>query len=574
MRPRWAPLRPFAIVAVAVAVLVLGVVGFQQAKPTYSFWDSLYGSIQLFGLAGGVPPSPPTTLNIARFLGPLLVGYAAIRGLVILFRQQLQTASLRLRMRDHLVIAGLGDVGYRVAMLFHGLGAPMVVIEANPANPHVFSCRAKGITVLIGNAADKALLQRTRIHRAAYLVTSCGHDAIDLEVVHAARKALLQTKRRHLPTFVHLDDARLWRTIRTSTVAVAAQDPIWLEPFNMIESGTSLLFESTNPFDGSDSAKIVIAGDVEMARSLAIQATRVWLNASKAPSNLSIDLIGPAANGAAAALGVAHPELNRLINLRILEAEVEAQADELMRAATHAYVGFWDEADGLAAALVLRARAGGSGVPVTLVIRDSDSAVASVARRAGLEEFGIYTWGLGHDFLDRGTNEIVARAKHEHYVDAELAKGGKLGDWPSLRHWEDGLAEHFKDSNRFAAAGVARVLDRADYAVVPAPLAPIRDLIESPFTPDELDVLAEAEHRRWMEDLIENGWTLGTRDDANKVHPDLIPYARLTPDAKQKDRDSVLALPEVLRRAGFAIEKVERRPVTSDEEPLAPNTMG
>ena len=78
--PHWQDVRPFVMLALALSVVVLGTFGFHQVGGArYESWaNCFYAGLQLFGFGGSVP-SPPAALQIARFLGPLIVGYAAMR---------------------------------------------------------------------------------------------------------------------------------------------------------------------------------------------------------------------------------------------------------------------------------------------------------------------------------------------------------------------------------------------------------------------------------------------------------------------------------------------------------------
>lgn len=54
------------------------------------------------------------------------------------------------------------------------------------------------------------------------------------------------------------------------------------------------------------------------------------------------------------------------------------------------------------------------------------------------------------------------------------------------------------------------------------------------------ETLAELEHIRWCRFHLLRGWRYGpVRDDGRLIHNCLIPYARLTEEEKQKDRDNV-----------------------------------
>ena len=53
-----------------------------------------------------------------------------------------------------------------------------------------------------------------------------------------------------------------------------------------------------------------------------------------------------------------------------------------------------------------------------------------------------------------------------------------------------------------------------------------------------------------------NGWRFGSeRDDAQKIHPNMVPYDDLSEADKQKDRDSVIEMTKILRAEGMVITR-------------------
>ncbi|MEA2176743.1 MAG: hypothetical protein QOG77_40, partial [Solirubrobacteraceae bacterium] len=69
---------PLLLMLVPV-VLGLGTWGFlAMKKPDYDVADSLYRSVTLFGFGGAVEQRLPLQLNVARFVAPLITGYAAV----------------------------------------------------------------------------------------------------------------------------------------------------------------------------------------------------------------------------------------------------------------------------------------------------------------------------------------------------------------------------------------------------------------------------------------------------------------------------------------------------------------
>src|SRR5215469_5145049 len=80
-RPVWLDVRPIVLAFLTIAVFVLGTIGFQQYEHAHGehpqVLDSFYRTMTLFELDGtDTQPPIPWAMEVARFLAPLLVGYA------------------------------------------------------------------------------------------------------------------------------------------------------------------------------------------------------------------------------------------------------------------------------------------------------------------------------------------------------------------------------------------------------------------------------------------------------------------------------------------------------------------
>ncbi|WP_310601175.1 RyR domain-containing protein [Desulfobulbus sp.] len=143
------------------------------------------------------------------------------------------------------------------------------------------------------------------------------------------------------------------------------------------------------------------------------------------------------------------------------------------------------------------------------------------------------------------TRESLAEAIHEHYRREQLNnKSDELAPWKDL-------AWSFKESNRGQADDIGAKLRRANLAVRKA--EPGREKLFS-FSPELIEQLAEMEHGRWVVERLVDGWNHGEqRDNEKKTRPQLVPWHRLPESEKQKDRDAVAKIPELLRQAGYEI---------------------
>jgi hypothetical protein len=114
------------------------------------------------------------------------------------------------------------------------------------------------------------------------------------------------------------------------------------------------------------------------------------------------------------------------------------------------------------------------------------------------------------------------------------------------------LSEDLKEQNRQNVRDIPIKLASAGYIMIPARSN------DPPFNfPGELlEVLAEAEHERWMQSKLDNGWEYApATDKTKKLLKCLVPWDKLPEEEKEKDRMMVRGIPQILARAGYAIIK-------------------
>jgi TrkA-N domain/RyR domain len=572
-------LRPLVVTLLGVTTVVLGTIGFHRLHDKhYDVIDSMYRAVTLFGLAGNVDPPVPLALQVARILGPLLTGYAAIKGLLAISREQVQLLGIRMFIRDHVVVAGLGTTGQRLAAAFHEAGFRVVAIEKNAAAETIPGARERGISVVRGDATDPAILRHARVGQARHLIVSCGLDGTNVDVSGAAGRLVTSHRRGVLTALVHLEDLTLWQALRAEAVAAATRVPFRLEFFNIAATGARLLLERHPAFEppGEQPRRphVVVVGLDGVGEELVLALVGTWHATGVGPSEeLRITIAGPAADALVAELRERHPELDELCALDGRPAALESAMFRRGRVmlepdgscdVSHAYVSLNEESAALAAALALHADPAARAVPVVVAVADEDAGVAMALAAEGgsfaaIEPFGVLSGALSPILLLRGTNEILARAKHNDYLREERALGSTPADNPSLRPWEE-LPESLKESNRRFADGIGPKLEAAGCALVPAPLGRA-DEDGFAFSAEEVETLARAEHERWAEDLRRDGWrpTAGEKDPGRRLHPLLVSWEQLPEVERDKDREPVRDLPRMLARAGFRLYRTPGR---------------
>lgn len=181
-----------------VALLIVGALLFQTFEPQrrIPFVQAVYYTFSL--LFAQPPESFPAAipLRVLFFAVPIL-------GLTVIIESMIELAQmLRDRRRseqswckimaqshrDHVVIVGLGKLGYRTFLILRRLGHRAAVVEQNEQNQFLDEVRKDGSPFLIGDARRESLLAEAGIARARAVVVCTDNDLTNLEVALDARR--------------------------------------------------------------------------------------------------------------------------------------------------------------------------------------------------------------------------------------------------------------------------------------------------------------------------------------------------------------------------------------------------
>jgi uncharacterized membrane protein len=149
--------------------------------------------------------------------------------------------------------------------------------------------------------------------------------------------------------------------------------------------------------------------------------------------------------------------------------------------------------------------------------------------------------------------EHLAQAIHDDYgtihksgAEAAVTRNQVPGS-ASLGPWDE-LPEEFKESNRAQARQIGEKL-----AVIGCLMVPVFDsTLGFAFDDGELQLLARLEHERWMKERTAQGFEPGPARHG-RVRPDLVPWERLSDEARARNIQAVRRIPEMLARVGFQV---------------------
>jgi hypothetical protein len=148
--------------------------------------------------------------------------------------------------------------------------------------------------------------------------------------------------------------------------------------------------------------------------------------------------------------------------------------------------------------------------------------------------------------IDPDTLRRLARTIHERYLAERTREGVSIGATSAMVPWDE-LDDDLRRANLDQASDVLAKVARVGAVVCPGP-----DPAGFAFTRAEVERLSRLEHVRWARQRRASGWTYGPiRDDKRKHHPDLIPWRQLSEEAREKDRQVVRNVPDLLAAAGL-----------------------
>lgn len=576
----WSAVRWPVIGALASLALVLGYAGFDahldRLDPTRSFWDKLYLSLQLFGLeSGGVTPPVPPALSVARFLAPLITGYAAISAVASIFREQMARARVRWLARDHVVVVGLGRTGSLLAHEFRRRNRRVVVIEADAANGAIGECREEGATVFVGDARDSTLLASARVDRARYVFAVSDDDGINAQIAIDARERVDRRRGAPLTCFVRVLDVDLAELLAAEMATSGGDAPMRLEFFNPSERGAPALLNEFPPFDDrgqvpAGKPHVLVVGLGQMGSRLVVHAAARWREAVGSDGHpLRVTVIDVVADPLVETLMLRHPHV--AATCEVIPLQIDLDSPEFERGdflfdpdVTSAYVCVDDDARGLGAALRMRRQLAGRAVPVVVRTKRHGglgALVGGVRRQdENLHVFGLLDITCRPQVLLMGRNERIARAIHEDYVRKQIAEGKTAAENPSMVPWED-LPERLKESNRRQAENIGVKLRRIGCGIEPLSNSDATFA----FTPDEVERLAHDEHERWWRERLADDWTLAPEKNVErKQSPYLVEWEQLSEEIREYDRNAVRGIPAFLARAGLRVVSREGRHGSSE----------
>jgi Trk K+ transport system NAD-binding subunit len=108
-------------------------------------------------------------------------------------------------MKDHVIVVGIGNVGFRICQSLHSAGVPVIAIDSNTTSPFR-GLLPDGIPFLIGDGREPETLRRASVEQSQALISTTNDDAVNLSVGLAAKSVNAKARtilRLFDPNFAH-----------------------------------------------------------------------------------------------------------------------------------------------------------------------------------------------------------------------------------------------------------------------------------------------------------------------------------------------------------------------------------
>lgn len=548
-----------------VASFFLAITGYHilytEAGVQRSFLDLAYQSLMLFGLEVIYEfESPlPWQLEVARWLAPALVLYAAGKAVLYIIRREFKSLVVKYY-RNHIIITSLNiRTRHLVSDLIHA-GKKVVVIAGIEEKQKIDILEKEGAIIIEGKITSDRFLKNIAARKARYFVFADSSDELNissaLEVFHFLKKKgrnKQQVLFTHVADDLKLNELKELNFFEEYTERDMQRANCEIRIFSAYERAARMLFNQYAPdiFHPLHSPEdppihVAIIGSGKLAQSMIIRLAR----------------LGHFANLRKLKITLFHDDqrlltrLNRhLKNLQSL-VSIEAVAEDLdlfdaakfkacHQKEAFAVVYILCEDDGLSSGILNQIAGVETEKPldVVLTLMNPDSIMSKWYTAAGVNQLNLHKFNFTEASFTREALisekiDSLAKVIHRDYLEGIAQKNpNKVSHQP----WEL-LPVDFKNQNREQADHLfvkLRALGGRERAI---------EKIKSIDT-ESLEVLSEMEHNRWWAHMALSGWRLAEkRDDSRKLHTDLKPYEDLPDEVKQYDRNTILNIPNLIEK--------------------------
>ncbi len=552
-----------------ICSFALGVHGFRilfetmkQDRNTYDLW---FSSLGLFGMdfPDNFKSPLPVTLEIARWLSPLVVLYTAIITAITVLHNQFGLLLLRFKNKHVIVSAFNMQADYLIKDLINNKHKVVVIVDPKKFKNNSTTSNRR-ITCIEGDIQSYSFLKKIVAHKSNSIVFINESDDRNLVETYAAyeylkskgkdREHLLLTHVANDLKMAELEDIQFFQNYSEHNMI---KDNCQIRTFSSTERAARVLFNEFSPDNyrkiscpEDPQMHIALIGSGMLAQSMLLRFARM----------------GHYANLKKLKITFFHEDkkmITRLeLNINSIRQFVDLELDhedldmfdyesfnELHNKHPFTAIYLLCEDDNLSSNILNKLAKIKFDTPIDVILSlvNPEGILNKWYNIVELKSLRIHKFNLIEKVFTRESLfndklDELAKFIHGDYYN-KLPEDTKNNPHrrPTQYPWDE-LSNENKNANR----------EQADHIAIKArAIGDSSETLEgiNNLSDEEIEILSEMEHNRWWANKALSGHNYGPQKDDNlKIHCDMLPYADLSEETKEYDRNTIRNIPELLKR--------------------------
>ncbi len=547
----------------------LGVHGFEilfetmkQDRNTYDLW---FSSLGLFGMdfPDSFKSPLPVTLEIARWLSPLVVLYTAIITAITVLHNQFGLFVLRFKNKHIIVSAFNMQADYLIKDLINNKHKVVVIVDPKEfKNKSTTSNRR--ITCIEGDIQSNSFLKKIVAHKSNAIVFINESDDRNLVETYAAyeylkskgkdRKHLLLTHVANDLKMAELEDIQFFKNYSAQNMNV---NNCQIRTFSSKERAARVLFNEFSPDNYINISSpedpqmhIALIGSGMLAQSVLLRFARMGHYANLKKMNITLFHED---KKMVTRLERNVKPIRQFVDLNLNQEDLDIfdweEFEQIYKKHPFSAVYILCEDDSLSTNILnkLAKIDFSEKLNVIMSLVEPNGILTKwydvkYLNRLIIHKFNVIEKVFTHESLFNEKLDELAKFIHSDYLNNldEKTKNNP-NKRPTQYPWDE-LSNENKNANR----------EQADHIAIKAraigdsseTLEGLRNLSD-----EQIEILSEMEHNRWWANKALSGHVYGPKkDDSKKIHCDMISYAELSEETKEYDRNTIRNIPELLKR--------------------------
>ena len=566
--------------ALGIIAFFLAMIGFNimytEAGVQRNLFDLAFQSMKIFGMefVDGFSSPLPWQLEVARWLAPGVILYTAVKAIMYFIRREFKSFQLSYK-KDRIIVTSLNEKSRHLIKDFLNNGEKVIVIAGIKDVRKLDEVEKEGAVIVEGDITSKKFLNNIAAHKAKHFVFLEDDDETNISNAISVYNYLIkygkdkkQTIFTHVADDIKLDELMELKFFEKYLEKNEANKNCEIRVFSMNERSSRVLFNAFSPDEfktvrpDSPQLRVAIFGSGKLSQSMIIRFARIGHYANHSKIKITLFHEG---DFLVKKLLQNFPKITDLIEFESIDNPIDLfdieEFNKLQHEQPFDAVYLLCENDSLSSNILkklIKNDAKGN-INVVLALLNPDGILSKwynvkTIGNISLHKFNLIEESFTIQSVISEKIDEMAKLIHAFYLPPKEERNPEKG---SHKEWEY-LAIDFKNQNREQADHLDVKVRALGCKIVPL------DSPEEEFIIDEkaeiFEILAETEHNRWIGHMTLSGWKKGKkRDENNKIHPDLIPYHKLSEDVKQYDRETILNIPVLLEKQGKKIVKRDEK---------------